>query len=145
MKIFIDSNVIIETFKKEGLKEATEILKIAIDNLESSLFYINEVVFSEVIYHLLIKGKIKNELSKIYLERLLFTFNWITIEKNIGKLSLKFIEAYNLKPNDALILATCKHYNIPYLLSLDEDFKEACRKEGIVLIDSVEKLKKILK
>ncbi len=104
----------------------------------------NEVVFSETIYHLLIKGKIKDSLSETYLEKLLFVFNWCVVNKSIGRLSLNFIRNYNLKPNDALILATCKHYNIPYLLSLDEDFKKACEKEGITLIDSVEKLKEVL-
>ena len=51
---------------------------------------------------------------------------------------------YNLKPNDAFILATCKYYNISYLISLDDDFQKPCEKEGITLINSAEKLKEIL-
>ena len=55
-----------------------------------------------------------------------------------------YYKKYKLKPNDALILATCKHYNIKYLISIDNDFAIPCEKEVIVLIDSVEKLKEVL-
>ena len=54
------------------------------------------------------------------------------------------IKIHKLKTHDALILSTCKHYGIKYLISLDEDFKKPCKEEGIVLIDSVEKLKEVL-
>ena len=54
------------------------------------------------------------------------------------------IDKYNLKTHDALILATCKHYGIKYLVSIDSDFPEPCEKEGIILINSAEKLKEIL-
>jgi len=60
------------------------------------------------------------------------------------KLSDKYIKTYKLRPNDALILATCKHYGIPYLISLDEDFEESCKKEGITLINSSDSLKRVL-
>ena len=56
----------------------------------------------------------------------------------------RVIEHYDLRPNDAIILATCKYYGIKYLISLDNDFPEPCKKEGIVLINSAEKLKEIL-
>ena len=49
----------------------------------------------------------------------------------IEALAEKYIKKLKLKPNDALILATCKHYGIRYLISLDEDFKEPCKKEGL--------------
>ncbi len=55
------------------------------------------------------------------------------------------MKKHNLLSNDALILATCKYYRIKYLISIDtSDFKEPCEKEGIVLINSVEKLKEVL-
>jgi len=94
---------------------------------------------------LIIKNKLFSKGQEKFLFNLLNSFIFLDSCSDIIKLARKFILKYNLKPNDALILATCKHYNIPYLLSLDEDFKEACEEEGIVLIDSVEKLKKILK
>ncbi|HRG36773.1 MAG TPA: PIN domain-containing protein [Chitinophagales bacterium] len=44
---------------------------------------------------------------------------------------------YNLLPNDALILATCKLNQINMIASFDSDFKTACEKEKIQYIDSV--------
>lgn len=44
---------------------------------------------------------------------------------------------YNLLPNDALILATCKLHNIKRLASYDSDFARACIGEGIQLIQTV--------
>ncbi|NPA39161.1 MAG: PIN domain-containing protein [Thermodesulfobacteria bacterium] len=47
---------------------------------------------------------------------------------------------YGLLLNDTLVLATCKHYGIKHLISIDSDFPEPCKKEGIILINSAEKL-----
>ena len=41
---------------------------------------------------------------------------------------------YNLKPNDAIIAATCKYPKIPYLLTIDDDFKQVSINENIRLI-----------
>ncbi|WP_366513876.1 PIN domain-containing protein [Thermococcus aggregans] len=64
------------------------------------------------------------------------------ITSEITLLSTEISRKYGLLPNDALILATCKFYSIKYLISFDSDFENACKKEGIVLIDSLEKLRK---
>ena len=50
------------------------------------------------------------------------------------------MEQYNLLPNDAIILATCKLNDIPQLASYDADFDAACRDEGIRLIKSISDL-----
>ncbi len=140
MKFFVDSNIIVEAFKEKGLEEAYKILDLIL--AEDLSCYINIVVENEVIFHLITKGKGKLNLDK--LNDFLEVFNFLELNSNIRTLYKRYIKTYKLKPNDALILATCKHYNIPYLLSLDEDFKKACEKEGITLIDSVEKLKEVL-
>ena len=44
-----------------------------------------------------------------------------------------FIERFHLKPNDAIILATCKYYEMDILLSLDDDFLEPCKKLGLLI------------
>jgi predicted nucleic acid-binding protein len=54
--------------------------------------------------------------------------------------SIDFMKIYNLLPNDALILATCKLENIAILASYDTDFTKACLNEGIKLISKVEDL-----
>ena len=63
------------------------------------------------------------------------------INRDVVELSNNFIQKYGLLPNDALILATCKHYAVDALASLDKDYEEACRSEGITLISGVENLK----
>ncbi len=137
--IFLDSSVIIEGLKKESVfKEAKDLLKSAVIN--HSKFCINEVVFDEVLYWFV---KRKVDLKKY--SKVLFLFELKPLNKDFTKLWIEFIDKYGLKPHDALILATCKHYSIPYLLSLDKDFEEVCKRERIVLINSVENLEKVFK
>ena len=45
-----------------------------------------------------------------------------------------FMDKYNLLPNDAIILATCKLHGIPNLVSHDSHFDEPCKAEGITLL-----------
>ncbi|WP_338874535.1 PIN domain-containing protein [Spirosoma sp. SC4-14] len=51
-------------------------------------------------------------------------------------LYLHYMEQYNLLPNDALILATCKLNDGTFIASHDRDFATACHPEGIRLIRS---------
>ena len=110
--------------------------------------FVNSCIFIETF-----KEKGKEEASRIfeYLLKALFDLenvffvNAIIYSEVVCKLVTKKKKKYNLKPNDALILATCKHYGIKYLISIDKnDFTIPCKKEGIILIDSVEKLKEVL-
>ena len=45
-----------------------------------------------------------------------------------------FMANYNLLPNDAIILATCKLHGITQLASHDSDFIIPCQAEGIELL-----------
>jgi uncharacterized protein len=47
------------------------------------------------------------------------------------------MQQYNLMPNDALILATCKLHRITRLASYDSDFATACTAKGIRLMQTV--------
>jgi predicted nucleic acid-binding protein len=144
MKVFIDSNIIIETFKENYNKTAKDMLSFILKSISHNEIeaFINEVVESEVIYKLVFKAKPKMDLEKLKI--ILFSFTSLEIGENTREIFFDIIKKYNLKPNDALILATCKHHNIKYLISLDSDFEKACEEERIVLINSVKKLKKIL-
>jgi predicted nucleic acid-binding protein len=137
VKFFLDSSFIIELLKNN--KIAKDINNCLIDARNILLVY-NHIVLSELVYQLYFKRKYNWQI----IEEILKEFDLLELNKEIGSLSLEYIYKYNLKPNDALILATCKHYGIKYLISLDEDFKKPCKEEGIVLIDSVEKLKEVL-
>lgn len=48
------------------------------------------------------------------------------------------IRKYGLLPNDALILATSKSYELDALASLDADFQDACKRENLALISDIE-------
>jgi predicted nucleic acid-binding protein len=49
--------------------------------------------------------------------------NILYIGKEIVEISKKVCFGYKLLPNDALIAATCKHYGIKKIATLDPDFK----------------------
>ena len=140
-KLFIDSNIIIEAFKKNGLKEAFLIWQHILDNYLEQDFCINLVVKNEIVYHLYVKHKL---LSIKDLIALLKAFKNLQIVEEIEDDMFRLVESYRLKPNDALILATCKYYQIPYLVSLDSDFENPCKGEGITLINTSERLEEIL-
>ncbi len=148
-KIFIDSSIFIENFK--GNSVAKEILEISIDKFE---IYINSIVFSEVIFKLMAIKSGKSALtirsqktvSSIMKElndysSLLLLFNVLGENKEILKISLDFMQKYNLLTNDSLILSTCKYYNIPKLASLDKDFENAAINENIKLIKNADDLR----
>jgi len=149
MKIFLDSNIFTEHFK--GNKKATAFLK----GLIGEELYINEVVYSEVAYITIriLSGKPYPDLKKDrklvgsagkkFIEMVYPTLNladFLEIDRDVVGLANKFIQKYGLLPNDALILATCRKYELDALASLDTDFQDACKKEGLALISDVKDL-----
>lgn len=52
-------------------------------------------------------------------------------------LYLRYMQQYNLLPNDALILATCKLNSITQIASYDADFVTACAGDSIQLMQTV--------
>ncbi len=149
---FIDSSVLIEHLK--GNPNARNLLQELIT--KDGEIFINDVVTSEVIfiYLKIISGKsvltlkkkpeLVKSVNKTPCYELLGLFKFLEVNEFIYRISRDLIDKYGLLPNDALILATCKFYGIRYLVSLDDDFEYPCKREGIVLIDSVEKLKEEL-
>lgn len=150
MKVFLDSNIFIEHFK--GNKKASSLLERVI----GEELYINEVVYSEVAYifirtfseksypDLKKNRDLVSAAGKKFVELIYPTLklaNFLEINREVVSISNNFIQKYGLLPNDALILATCKHYELDTLASLDADYEEACRNEGITLISDVENLK----
>lgn len=69
---------------------------------------------------------------------------FLEVNENVIALANDYIIKYGLLPNDALVLATCKFYEVDCLVSLDEeDFREPCEKENIRLISDIKVLNKI--
>ncbi len=156
LKLMIDTTVIVETLKENT--DAKEIFKEILDSRRKALFYINPFVVNEVVFILtvylselspktlkkkkeIVKKVVREEIKEKILPFIEKFFICVDFNLEQNKMTYELCEKYGLLPTDAAILATCKYYGIPYLISLDEDFCEACEKEGIGLIDSVEKLK----
>jgi uncharacterized protein len=146
MKIFVDSSVLIE-FENGRRQELLEALRASNHEL-----FINSIVASEYVYRLLgilaekspmavaESGKIGETLDKHQTKLLLSAFEYLNISKLAMLQSIDLMKIYNLLPNDALVLVTCKLENISILASYDSDFRRACQTEGIKLIMSVEDL-----
>ena len=142
MKVFIDSSVLIEFENGRNQELLTKLLEKPALNL-----CLNSVVASEYFYKLLgiLAGKSpmsaceSEKIDEVLSEHdtLLFLtyFTLLDTPKEAIILSLSLMRTYNLLPNDALILATCKLQNIAVIASLDSDFTVACRSENIRLIN----------
>ncbi|ADT85062.1 type II toxin-antitoxin system VapC family toxin [Thermococcus barophilus] len=151
-RFFIDSNVILNYFY--GDENAREIIEIAESIGE---IFINGIVLTEVSiryvkdktgeksYTLKHKPELVKNVDKSPLYAVLGKFLYLPDNVLIGEDAVTLMDIYGILPNDAIILATCKFYGIKYLISFDSDFREACEKEGITLIESKEKLNEIIK
>jgi len=115
MKLFFDSSIIIETFK--GNERAVNIIK-KIKNFETDI-YINEIVFSEVTYQLTVRKSF--ELDEIF--NFLNNFLFLNSDFALILKAQNYMKKYNLKPNDSIIAATVKYYNLDYLATLDNDYE----------------------
>ncbi|WP_342764650.1 type II toxin-antitoxin system VapC family toxin [Thermococcus sp. Bubb.Bath] len=146
----MDSNVFVEALKGDTNAE----------NLLSKLFhsnwrvFINDVVFSEVFYHYLRikvgtywKAKKKPELVRSAVQEfedvvlpLLAIPDFLEVNYDVATVAVRLSSEYGLLPNDALLLATAEYYGVEALVSLDSDFSNACKREGISLISSPDEL-----
>jgi predicted nucleic acid-binding protein len=147
MKIFLDSSVLIEYEKQTK----TELLQRLVQSDHQIL--INPIVASEYLYQLLgilggrspmsicESGKINEVLSLHDTKTFLTGFQFLAIPEDALRLSVDFMKKYNLLPNDALILASCKIQEVKVLVSYDSDFYQSCVAEGIQLITKVSDLR----
>lgn len=72
----------------------------------------------------------------------LHLFTWLPDDAAMLPLAVSFMSNYNLLPNDALILAACKHHGIRAIASFDPDFSTACQGEGVQLLQTVSDFQK---
>lgn len=149
MMIFLDSSILIEYIKGNQ----TELLDAMTETTQT--LCINHIVYSEFMFHFLaimsgkapltLKGSLQTQTVLETHKPLEFFEQFQTLEMNqqILRDSHDFMRTYHLLPNDALIFATCRHYEIPALASYDSDFKEICKTEDITLLTSIEDLQTI--
>ncbi|MEO6837925.1 MAG: PIN domain-containing protein [Ginsengibacter sp.] len=143
-RIFIDSSVLIESLKGNKV----DFYKKIISDLNNEVF-VNDIVVSEYLYYILgfsagispralqQRGKIKDTLSNE--SKIISTikiFNFISPNEKILIGVPQLMSDYNLLPNDAIILATCKLHEMK-LASHDSDFIIPCKSENIELISDI--------
>ena len=138
VRAFLDSSFLVELLK--GNRVAVNINRVFLSNPGGFILSYNHMVMSEFVYQICFKRGIDLDVVK----EILSCFELLDMDSVVNDVAFNYMSKYHFKPNDALILATCKHYDIKYLVSLDSDFEKPCEKEGIVLIDSAEKLMEVL-
>jgi len=146
--LFLDSSILVEYERGKKL----ELLDCLGQHGQYRLF-INETVLSEYTFHLLAFHGEKSPLTlkvtrkvPVLLQQVnpLPFLGQFTVLSNGNELIpeyLRLMQQYNLLPNDALILATCRLHGLTQLASHDlTDFGPACAGEGIQLVSEVSQL-----
>ena len=139
--VFVDSSVLIEPLQNRKI----EFYAGLVANTQN-IYCINSIVISEYLYKYIgiqklgspinvrESHKIQEALEPYFINNFLENFLFLEPDKTIVSLAPYFMSKYNLLPNDAIILATCKTHNITQLASHDKDFIEPCKAEGIELL-----------
>ncbi len=139
--IFVDSSILVEFIKGTKSKIFENLV-----NTPSTELFINETVVSEFLYYfLLLNGnasprsmqsskRISNVFNNSSDFDLLQRFSFLSNNDVLFTLVPNYMSTYNLLPNDAIILATCKIHHITQLASHDSDFIFSCKQEGIELL-----------
>ncbi len=137
-KVMIDSSLLIEFVKGNKVRLLTNLL-----SDEENEYCINETVVSEYLFYLL---KITANISPLSVQsaknigevleqagtyNLLQRFSFLVTKEDLVMLVPHFMSKYNLLPNDAIMLATCKMHGITKLASHDTDLPLLARKKEL--------------
>lgn len=140
-RIFIDSSILVEYIKGTKLTLLNRLV-----SHENNSCFVSETVVSEyLLYFLAINGnaspkslkksgKVTDIFNRHFNHKFLLAFSFLASDENVFSLTPRFMATYNLLPNDAIILATCKIHSITKLASHDSDFIIPCKAEGIELL-----------
>jgi len=135
MAVLIDANVIISfLIRSEKTEEAKRLLE-RVEGPVISMNIIEEIVYVGLSLIYGVRGfKLREKIAEGVCEeaeRFLNTLasfldeydiKIVSIPKNFDEM-LRIVKEYRLLPNDALIVATCKHHGISKIATFDEDFK----------------------
>ena len=147
MKIFVDSGIFVEYLKGRKVVFYEYLIS------EDYELFINQVVLSEFLYYyvgivgnkspMAIKesGKIADCFTSRNPIDMLPGIQVLNHYSDISLSAIDIMKKFNLLPNDALILATCKHFGIKYLASFDSDFDGPCSGLGIRIFNDETDLK----
>ena len=143
-KIFLDSSIFIEPLKGNKI----DFYELLISNLANELF-VNDIVVSEYLYYILAlnsnvspktlqrKKKIKETIDQNpKITSAINNFTFLPGNQSFLSEVPQLMAKYNLLPNDAIILATCKLHETK-LASHDADFIIPCESENIELLRDI--------
>jgi len=128
MKVFIDTSVLVEYVKGNHADFYENLIT------GNHLLFINQVVISEFLFHLIALNANKSPLSvkqSGQIAEIFSTFNPFDLlpdffhlghNQEIANEGFEIMKKYNLLPNDALILASCKFFGIDNIATYDKDF-----------------------
>ena len=140
-RILLDTSILIEYIKNDKVK----LLDSLMDDPTVSC-YITETIISEFYFHfskvstgrapatLKSLAKIKEVFETNNNYFLINVFEFLATDRTLINQVPIYMKKYNLLPNDAIILATCKLHGITQLASHDSDFIIPCQAEGIELL-----------
>ena len=115
--IFIDSSFLVEF-----LRGNSNVIRFMDDNIE--VLKTNIIVFLETFYvYRKISLKYFGKFDTSPLTDIFSTIELLPVDGIPIELILTISERYSLLPNDALITATCKYYNIKKIATFDNDFE----------------------
>lgn len=139
--ILLDSSILIQYAKNKKVELLERLM-----NDNSFSCHISETIVSEFYFQFLklstdrapltlqssgiIKSVLKNNENYLFIN----LFEFLPTDRSIIGEVPELMKKYNLLPNDAIILATCKIHNITKLASHDSDFILHCKEEGIELL-----------
>ncbi len=141
-KIFIDSSVLVEALKGNKVDFYQDL----ISNIDNE-YFINNTVLSEYLYYILgfssgvsPKSLLEKKQIQIFLSQeasqidILKNFHFLKGDDTFLFQVPRLMALYNLLPNDAIVIATCKLHGITKLASHDSDFILPCKNENIDLL-----------
>jgi len=139
-EVFVDSSILVGL--NLGDENAKDLTKKLIESGETLV--INPIVYSETAFKVMLTLAFQDGFKGVYdLRKNLDKYSWVyakvvksietlmkagflkmvEINWDIIKLSAELGEKYHLLTNDAIIIATCKHYGIKKIATFDEDFE----------------------
>ncbi len=140
-RIFIDSSILVEyhkgakrTFYRALLSDTRFVLSISQTVVSEYLFHHLGITGGKSPLTLKVNKAVSATLRSNDPLPFLEVLEWLPDSPAMLDLSLQYMQSYNLLPNDALILASCKLHGIRALASFDPDFGMACRAAGITLL-----------
>jgi len=121
LKIFLDSNFLI--YMNTMINEERGALDEFFRNLLKESLFTNMLVVDETLYVSKRKFELPYDVTLNFLRKIMIPYTEIiSIEEEDMKVTEKYLLTYDLKPSDAIHLATMEKAGVNHIVTEDEDF-----------------------